>query len=162
MGIKESRITSITPDSGRVRARFKFIFDDGRENERGPISYATQAEAESALSEIENNVLKSAQLDDSFKAVSKNIKSSHGEASANQVSFAWLKTGFNETEHYKAYLKMKDIAAQLLPLNLTDAQYAAMLNSTVEEATKTRLYWGFLDANKSVIEAYIAINEVAK
>ena len=157
MGIKERLITSMVPDSGRVRARFKFKFDDGREIDRGPISYATQADAELALPEIENSVLKSAQLDDSFKVVSKNIKSAHGEASSNQVSFAWLKTGFNDTEHYNAYLKIKDIASQLLPLNLTDEQYAAMLNSTVEDATKTRLYWEFLEANKAAIEAYITL-----
>lgn len=157
MSIVSRSILSVSPHSGGYRARFLYELSDGRKIERGPIPVASEAETNNLLISIEPSVLEAVQSQDADEAVSLNIKTAFKEASLEQVQYSWLKIGFDEDEHYKAYEKIKDIGTSLLSLGLTDEEYAVMLNVTVEDATATREYWEFLDANKAAIEAYALI-----
>ena len=159
MSIIRREVISLTPNENLFRARFLYEFSDGRLVERGPILVIDLADSESVLANLEVSVLKNIQEQDANSAVLQNIKTAYKEASVEQVLYAWLKVGFDESEHYNAYLKIKDIGQQLLSLGLTDEQYAIMLNTTIADATATRLYWEFLEVNKLAIESYILVME---
>jgi hypothetical protein len=161
VAIVSSEITDYSSQKhGPHRARFKFTLSDGREVLRGPVNVSSHEDAELKRVALEPSVLSSIQAHDANEAVHLNVKTSHNLASVEQVQYVWLKSGFDEDEHYKAYAKIKDIGEALLSLGLSDEQYASMLNVTVEDATATRMYWEFLDDNKIAIEAYSLIAEV--
>lgn len=142
---------------GSGRARFMFTLSDGREIFRGPLGVSSESDADSRRVQMESDVLESIQNQDASDAVTNNIKTAYKLASNEQVQYAWLKSGFDEDEHYKAYEKLKDIGPALLSLGLTDIQLAGLFGVPVEDATATREYWEFLDDNKEAIEAYTLI-----
>jgi glutamate synthase domain-containing protein 3 len=154
MPIASSETTDLSPRRGGYRARFAYTLTDGRVITRGPINVADNDAAETKRVELENSVLASVQKRDAQEAVKAGVQSAHKEATEAQVLYAWLLAGFDEEEHYKAYHFMKDIGPSLLSLGYTDEQYAVMLNTTVEDATASREYWEFLDANSATILAY--------
>ncbi len=143
--------------SGLYRARFIYTLKDGREIHRGPVNARSIEDAETLMSSIEPDALKGAQIQDAQEAVNLGIQTAHKEATAQQVQYSWLQAGFNEDEHYKAYEKMKRIGPALLSLGLTDAQFAEMFNTDIEDVTAVREYWEFLAANKESIESYARI-----
>jgi len=156
--IVSSRVTDLSPErSGRFRARFEFTLSDGRIIQSGPINVASVEDAESMLDSLGESMLLSVQRADAMQAVSDNVQVAYMLATLEQVQYAWLKTGFNEEEHYEAYNKMKDVGPVLLALDLTDQEYAELLGSTLEDAVAVREYWAFLDSNSVVIESYRGI-----
>ena len=157
MSIDSSQITDLSPRRGGFRARFAYTFTDGRTFTRGPVNVSSSEEAENKLAAIEPSVLASVQQNDAQEAVKAGVQSAHKEATEPQVLYAWLLAGFDEPEHYKAYHFMKDIGPALLSLGYTDEQYSMMLGTSVEDATASREYWEFLDANSATILAYGAI-----
>ncbi len=142
---------------GPHRARFEFTIDDGRKVLRGPVNVASEQDADIRRVSMEAGVLVSVQNQDAAEAVTIGTKTAYKLATAEQVQYAWLESGFNESEHYNAYEKMKDIGPQLLALGLTDEQYAAMFDTEVESVINVKDYWSFLDANSTAIETYLTI-----
>jgi len=142
---------------GSGRARFMFTLSDGREILRGPVAVSSESDAEARRVQMESDVLESIQNHDAAEAVIINVKTAYKLATAEQVQYAWLKSGFDEDEHYKAYEKLKDIGPVLINLGLTDEELAGLFGVPIEDATATREYWEFLDSNKIAIEAYSLI-----
>jgi hypothetical protein len=106
---------------------------------------------------MEPFVLSEVQRRDADAAVALGIPFAYKEATATQVQYAWLKQGFNQTEHYLAYPLIKDLAPSLLAMGLTDEQYASAFNTTVEDVQAIKEYWDFLSVNIATIEAYALI-----
>jgi len=156
MPVANISVVSMKPHSGRYRARFLFVLDDGRKFHRA-LFVSTSEDADTKLIEFEADVLSSVQDLDAKEAVGLGIQSAHKEATQAQVQYAWVKEGFDSDEPYQAYEKMKDIGPTLLAMGLTDEQYSIALNCSIEEVIAAKAKWAELEANAAVISAYVGI-----
>lgn len=161
MPITNTKIEAFTKHNGGNRATAIFTFADGRvvgkrirnagDDETAALAIATG---------LVPNVESSFQSNDANEAIGLGLFTAHKEASEAQVKYEWLLQGYNKESHYEAYMQLKDLAPAMLAMGLTDAQYAATFNTTVEEVSNIKDYWEFLDTNKVVIQAYNAIGDV--
>lgn len=158
MPIVNQEVVDLTPHSGRFRARFKYVFDDGREVIRGPIHVTDSNAADTKLVDMVPDVLVTMQKQDASEAVRLNKLEAHKQATLAQVQYQFIREGFDSTEPYRAYLKMKDVAPALLSLGYTNEQYAVALNTTVEDVEGARARWEELEVNAVTLAAYAEIN----
>ena len=136
------------------RARFVITLADGRVIHRGPIPVANQAAADAKAITLEADVIVATSKSDAEEAVSQGIITAYKTASINQISYATLQTAYMETEYYRAYALMKDVAPDLMALGYTNEQYASAFNSTVEDVANIKAFWVILDANSAVLQSY--------
>ena len=158
MSITNQEVLDLTPHSGRFRARFKYTFNDGRVAIRGPMFVADSNYADSKLADMAPDVLIAMQKQDASEAVGLGKLESHKQATLAQVQYQFIREGFDSSEPYKAYLKMKDVAPALLSLGYTNEQYAVALNTTVEDVEGARARWEELEVNAVTLAAYAEIN----
>ncbi len=154
MSIINRSVESLTPHSGRYKARLLYEFADGRKIRRGPSSVSDQAGADALLISLEQNVALSTQEQDAEHAIESDISESHKTATSKQVKLAWLKKGFIQTEAYRAYFYLKKVMPELMTLNKTDAQLATILDTTVSVVVEIKTKWLALDADSSTLVAY--------
>ena len=155
MSISSCSVIELSPHESRCRARFEYVFDDGRIETRGPMNVSNESEANLRMQQLESDVLASVQRQDAEEAVALGLYVAHREASENQVKYQWLREGCDKPEHYQSYSMIKDLLPGLLALGLTDEQYADEFNATIEEVKYIKLYWSWLSARSSHLQNYI-------
>ena len=159
MTITNSEIRELTKHGNSFRARYRFTLSDGRIFDRGPISVSSLEEANTKISDTEQNVLKSIKRSDAEEAIDLGIQDIHKEASKNDVLGSWLKQALNEDEYYKVYKKMKIIVPYLISLNKTNTQLANLLSMTLEEIKDVKALWNKLKSFSIIFDDYITIKE---
>lgn len=153
--ITNRQITALSlQKSGGYRARFSYELSSGKKINIGPIGVIDQAGADVKLLELEPSVLQREQERDALNAATSDTETAVGEASSNQIHLAWLRQAYRSNDHYKAYMKFKNIVKTIFAQGLTDKKYAEQLSITEREFVKIKNYWKFLNTNKAVIIAY--------
>ena len=150
----------MTKKGDMYEVQYGYITDDGRSFLLAPKTIESSDIVLDKMVEYEAEMLSQIKNIDAREAVRLGIDTAYKEATIEQVQYAWLKTGYDSLEHWKAYQLMKPIAPSLLALGLTDEEYADLLNTTVADAVASREYWTFLEGHKDVLDAYAEIAEI--
>lgn len=158
--ITEKTVYSLTQQaSGPLRARMRYTFGDGTVIKTGPYSVMSAAQANKILDDSEQSVIDRKIRTDALEAISLNIKTAHKDANTKDVQLEWMRLSNAETEAYKAYDIMAEIAGDVLALGLDAAGYASHYGVTVEEAQDMLNKWSHLDANKTILDSYRSVVE---
>ena len=157
MSIIQRAITDLSPHSGGFRARFSYTFDDGRVVSRGPSFVSSEEDANAKMLSIEPSVTLYMQNKDAENAIESDISNTHRTASDKQVKLAWLEKGFRQAEAYKSYFFLKKVMPELLALNKTNIQLAAILGTSVKVVVELKDLWEYLAVNSLAIESYTII-----
>ena len=156
MPVASKSIVSITPHTGKFRARFLYTLDDGREFERTTKALSLD-DANAKLLSFEAELLTSIQERDTDEAINNDVNASYGEATAKQVKLGWLKKGFNQQEAYRAYFFFKKVMPELLALGKTDTQLSVILDTSVAVVVELKEKWAELSVNAVTLDDYIQI-----
>ena len=155
MPVQTSEITEkATLADGRLRARLKYTFEDGREFRIGFIYAEDEEHANSLLITKAEQLNESVKKSDAQEAIQKGVQTAYKDATQEDVYFAYLFEGYTNEDVLGSYNLMSKVAPQILSLNLTVDQMAALFGETVEMAQAVFDKWAYLDANKEVIIAY--------
>lgn len=155
MPVATSEITEqATLVDGRIRVKFKYTFEDGREFNVGYVHAKEEQQVNELLATKATQLNESIKQSDAQDAISNNIQTAYKDAAQEDVYFAYLFEGFNNDDVLESYNIMSKVAPQILSLGLTVEQMAAVFNQTVEMAQAVFDKWDYLDTNKAVIIAY--------
>lgn len=147
-------VTTSTQASGQVRAEYLVTLADLRQIIVGPVSFQNALDAQERASEIELRVIEQIAESDASAVVS-----AGGQLTTNRQRKACLKEGMHADQAYVAYTLMNRVMPDLLALNRTNAQLAALLGVSVEVVQQIKARWQYLSDNAATITAYRTVQQ---
>ena len=156
--ITSTNVLNLSEQSvGRYRCTFNYVFDDGREVNIRPSSVGAdyQAVAESRAAHIERSM----ELADAEEAVSLEIDTPYKYASQNDVLYAFLVAGYNDTDPINSYLKMVKPVNKIQSAGITLQQLADFSGEPLSYFHAMYTKWQTLDANKLMMLEYKNLRE---
>lgn len=159
MPIVKSEIIEQSKQASGFRVKFKYTFDDGRYFTVGPINAKDQEQINKFLIDKKSPLESSVKSNDAEEAKILGLKTAYKDASQPDVYFSYLEEGYNEQEPLDSYLLMKPVAQDILDLQLTVEQMAAIFNQPVEMVNSVMDKWSYLELNEDKILAYKAVKD---